>query len=97
MSCADEPIQPPESMNECSKSKTNDHKASRVTRHKVVSEKTWLAGARNCCKKKKHSPAYAINLAGSAALLVKVEKPYVFDTPQGKETIAELFDRDAVS
>ena len=94
MSCAYEPIQPPESMNECSKSKTNDHKASRVTRHKVVSEKTWLAERRKLLQKEKTFTRLRDKLSRQRRALpwVKVEKSYVFDTPQGKETIAELFD-----
>ena len=81
-------------MNECSKSKTNDHKASRVTRHKVVSEKTWLAERKKLLQKEKAFTRLRDKLSRQRRALpwVKVEKPYVFDTPQGKETIAELFD-----
>ena len=73
-------------MNEHSKSKTNDHK--------VVSENTWLAQRKELLKKEKAFTRQRDELSRQRRELpwVKVEKSYVFDTPAGKKTLADLFD-----
>lgn len=80
-------------MNDRSKAKTNNEKANRVVRHKVVSETTWLARRKELLKKEKAFTRQRdeINRQRRALPWVKVGKSYVFETPQGKETLAELF------
>jgi predicted dithiol-disulfide oxidoreductase (DUF899 family) len=80
-------------MNKRSKSKTNE-KANRAIKHKVVSEKTWLKQRKELLKKEKVFTRHrdAISRQRRALPWVKVEKPYVFDTAHGKETLADLFD-----
>jgi predicted dithiol-disulfide oxidoreductase (DUF899 family) len=72
-------------MNERSKSKTSGHT--------VVSEKTWLAQRKKLLKKEKVFTRQRDELSRQRRELpwVKVEKSYVFDTPNGKETLADLF------
>jgi predicted dithiol-disulfide oxidoreductase (DUF899 family) len=61
--------------------------------HKIVSEKEWLAARKDLlAKEKEFTQARDALSAGRRALpWVKVEKPYIFDTPQGKKSLAELF------
>jgi predicted dithiol-disulfide oxidoreductase (DUF899 family) len=65
-----------------------------VIRHKVVSEKAWFAQRKQLLKKEKTFTRQRDELSRQRRALpwVKVEKPYAFDTPHGKETLAELFD-----
>jgi predicted dithiol-disulfide oxidoreductase (DUF899 family) len=62
--------------------------------HKIVSEKEWLATRKALLAKEKEFTQARDALSAERRTLpwVKVEKPYVFDTPQGKKTLAELFD-----
>ena len=73
-------------LNEHSKSKTNDHK--------VVSGNRWLAQRKKLLKKEKAFTRRRDELSRQRRELpwAKVEKPYVFDTPTGKKTLADLFD-----
>jgi predicted dithiol-disulfide oxidoreductase (DUF899 family) len=82
-------------MNERSKSKTNSREANPVIRHKVVSERTWLEQRKELLRKEKVFTRQRDELSRQRRELpwVKVEKPYVFDTSDGKETLADLFDR----
>jgi predicted dithiol-disulfide oxidoreductase (DUF899 family) len=61
--------------------------------HKVVSEKEWLvARKRLLAKEKKFSKSRdQLNKQRRDLPWVKVEKEYVFDGPEGKESLAELF------
>jgi predicted dithiol-disulfide oxidoreductase (DUF899 family) len=61
--------------------------------HKVVSQKEWLsARKRLLVKEKKLSKGRdQLNRERRALPWVKVEKEYVFDSPDGKLTLAELF------
>jgi predicted dithiol-disulfide oxidoreductase (DUF899 family) len=81
-------------MNSRSKSKTNKSKALRAIRHKVVSGKVWLTQRKKLLKKEKVFTRQRDELSRQRRALpwVKVEKPYVFDTPEGKQTLADLFD-----
>jgi predicted dithiol-disulfide oxidoreductase (DUF899 family) len=81
-------------MKKRSKTKTNGHQANRVMKHKVVSEKAWLAQRKKLLAKEKAFTRQRDKLSRQRRELpwVKVEKPYVFDTPNGKETLADLFD-----
>jgi predicted dithiol-disulfide oxidoreductase (DUF899 family) len=64
-----------------------------IKEHKVVSPKAWLAAReRLLVKEKKFSKARdEMNRQRRELPWVKVEKEYVFDTQQGKQTLAELF------
>ena len=61
---------------------------------KVVSEKEWLEARKAHLKaEKEFSRARdALSAARRALPWVKVDKEYVFDGPNGKETLADLFD-----
>jgi predicted dithiol-disulfide oxidoreductase (DUF899 family) len=64
-----------------------------VKEDKVVSQKEWLtARKRLLLKEKKFSKARdQLNRERRALPWVKVEKEYVFDSPEGKVTLADLF------
>jgi predicted dithiol-disulfide oxidoreductase (DUF899 family) len=81
-------------MNERLKSKTNGSQANAATRHKVVLETTWLEQRKELLKKEKALTRQRDELSRQRRELpwVKVEKPYVFDAPAGKQTLADLFD-----
>ena len=65
-----------------------------VKEHKVVTQKEWLAARqRLLLKEKQFSKARdRLNQERRALPWVKVEKDYVFDSPDGKVTLARLFD-----
>ena len=65
-----------------------------MTRHTVVSRKEWLAARTALLKKEKKFTRLRDQLSKERRQLpwVKVDKDYVFDGPQGKETLSELFD-----
>jgi predicted dithiol-disulfide oxidoreductase (DUF899 family) len=65
-----------------------------MTRHTVVSRKEWLAARTALLKKEKKFTRLRDQLSKERRLLpwVKVDKDYVFDGPQGQETLSELFD-----
>ena len=62
--------------------------------HSVVSQEEWLAARKALLLKEKEFTDLRdkINAERLALPWVKVEKTYVFDTPKGKKTLAELFD-----
>ena len=62
--------------------------------HKVVSQKEWLVARRRLLVEEKKFSRLRDQLNQQRRDLpwVKVEKEYVFDGPDGKETLAELFD-----
>jgi predicted dithiol-disulfide oxidoreductase (DUF899 family) len=62
--------------------------------HQVVSREDWLAARKQLLSKEKEFTQLRDRLSGARRELpwVKVEKTYVFDGPDGKETLAELFD-----
>ena len=66
-----------------------------VKEHKVVTQKDWLsARKRLLVKEKRFSKARdQLNRERRALPWVKVEKEYLFDSPEGKVRLAELFDR----
>jgi predicted dithiol-disulfide oxidoreductase (DUF899 family) len=66
-----------------------------MTEHKVVSQSEWLAARRELLAKEKEFSRQRDALSAERRKLpwVKVEKEYVFDTPGGKKTLAELFGR----
>jgi predicted dithiol-disulfide oxidoreductase (DUF899 family) len=61
--------------------------------HKIVSEQEWFAARKGLLAKEKEFTRARDNLSAERRTLpwVRVEKPYVFDTPEGKKTLAELF------
>jgi predicted dithiol-disulfide oxidoreductase (DUF899 family) len=62
--------------------------------HQVVSREEWLAARKRLLSKEKELTRLRDRLSAERRELpwVKVDKPYVFDTPDGKETLADLFD-----
>jgi predicted dithiol-disulfide oxidoreductase (DUF899 family) len=66
-----------------------------MTEHKVVSQNEWLAARKELLAKEKEFSRQRDALSAERRKLpwVKVEKEYVFDTPGGKKTLAELFGR----
>lgn len=62
--------------------------------HPVVSHDEWLAARKALLAKEKEATHLRdkINAERLALPWVKVEKNYVFDTPEGRKTLAALFD-----
>ena len=62
--------------------------------HQVVSQKEWLAAREALLEKEKALTRERDALASERRALpwVKVEMNYVFDTPNGRKTLAELFE-----
>jgi len=62
--------------------------------HAVVSREEWLAARKALLTREKEATHLRdqINAERLALPWVKVEKKYLFDTPRGKKTLAELFD-----
>ena len=65
-----------------------------MPQHKIVSQSEWTAQRKAFLDKEKEFTRARDRLSVERRALpwVKVEKPYVFDTPAGKKTLAELFD-----
>jgi len=61
--------------------------------HRIVSQDEWVAACKQLLVKEKEFTRLRDRLAAERRALpwVKVEKPYVFDGPDGKETLADLF------
>jgi predicted dithiol-disulfide oxidoreductase (DUF899 family) len=70
------------------------HQEDSMARHTVVSRKDWLAARKALLTKEKKFTRLRDQLNQERRQLpwVKVDKDYVFDGPQGKETLSELFD-----
>jgi predicted dithiol-disulfide oxidoreductase (DUF899 family) len=62
--------------------------------HRVVSREEWLAARKAHLKSEKALTRMRDLVAAERRALpwVKVEKKYVFDTPEGKKTLAQLFE-----
>jgi predicted dithiol-disulfide oxidoreductase (DUF899 family) len=62
--------------------------------HPVVSQEEWLSARRALLTKEKEATHLRdrVNEARMALPWVRVEKPYLFETREGKKTLAELFD-----
>ena len=62
--------------------------------HKVVSREEWTAARKKLLTKEKEFTRLRDQLSAQRRKLpwVKVEKNYVFDTPAGRKTLADLFD-----
>ena len=68
--------------------------SSGINGHPVVSREQWLAARTAFLAKEREFTRLRDDLNRQRRELpwVKVEKPYVFDGPNGKETLADLFD-----
>ena len=66
-----------------------------LTNHKVASHSEWLAARRDLLAKEKEFTRLRDELSRQRRELPweKVAKPYVFDTAEGKQTLAELFSK----
>ena len=62
--------------------------------HRIVSRDEWLAVRKAHLAKEKELTRLRDQLSAERRELpwVKVEKQYIFDSPKGKETLADLFD-----
>ena len=62
--------------------------------HQIVSHDEWLAARKQHLAREKELTRRRDQLSAERRELpwVKVDKPYVFDTPDGKRTLADLFD-----
>ena len=62
--------------------------------HTVVSQDQWLAARKALLAKEKEFTKARDELSKQQRALpwVKVDKTYVFDGPDGKQTLADLFD-----
>jgi predicted dithiol-disulfide oxidoreductase (DUF899 family) len=65
-----------------------------ITGHKVVSREEWNAARKELLIKEKELTRLRDRLAAERRALpwVRIEKEYVFDAPEGKVTLADLFD-----
>src|SRR6202021_3602779 len=65
-----------------------------IEKPKVVSREEWLAARKNLLAKERQLTHDRDAIAAEPRQLpwVKVEKNYVFDSPSGKKTLADLFD-----
>src|SRR5438094_7215946 len=65
-----------------------------VDNPKVVSRKVWLGARKKVLAKEKQLTRQRDAIAAERRQLpwVRVEKNYVFDSPNGKKTLADLFD-----
>lgn len=64
------------------------------TQHKIASRSEWLEARKALLEKEKEQTRLRDRLAEERRALpwVKVEKAYVFDTPKGRRTLADLFE-----
>src|ERR1700676_180327 len=67
---------------------------SRIENHKIASREEWLVARKKLLAREKQLTRERDALAVERRQLpwVKVEKNYVFDGPNGKVTLADLFD-----
>src|SRR5262245_3621850 len=67
---------------------------SQVREPKVVSREEWIAARRELLEKEKEATRLCDQLSAQRRALpwVKIDKEYVFDSPEGKVTLAGLFD-----
>jgi predicted dithiol-disulfide oxidoreductase (DUF899 family) len=67
---------------------------SDIRHHKIVSQAEWLVARRDLLRREKELTHLRDEITRHRRELpwVKVEKEYLFDAPEGKVTLAELFD-----
>lgn len=68
--------------------------AAELRNHPVVTREQWLAARRKLLEQEKEVTHQIDRLSEARRALpwVKVEKPYTFDTTEGKQTLSNLFD-----
>lgn len=73
---------------------TLERKADGWSDHEIVSREEWLIARKDLLKREKELTRLRDRLARERQALpwVNIEKQYVFDTPDGEVTLAELFD-----
>jgi len=66
-----------------------------LTDHKIASHSDWLTARKELLAKEKEFTRLRDELSRERRELAweRVEKEYVFDTPQGKQTLADLFEK----
>jgi predicted dithiol-disulfide oxidoreductase (DUF899 family) len=71
-----------------------ERKSFTIPKRKVVSQKEWLSARKDLLQKEKAATHARDALSAERRKLpwVKVNKNYVFDTPEGKKTLAEIFN-----
>jgi len=69
-------------------------KTDGLSDHEIVSREEWLIARKDLLKREKEFTRLRDQLATERRALpwVKIDKEYVFDTPEGEVTLAELFD-----
>jgi predicted dithiol-disulfide oxidoreductase (DUF899 family) len=69
-------------------------KIDRLSDHEIVSRDEWLAARKDLLKREKELTRLRDQLSVERRALpwVKIEKDYVFDAPEGKVTLADLFE-----
>src|SRR5216684_358668 len=67
---------------------------SQIEHPKIVSRAEWIAARKELLKKEKELTRQKDTVSADRRKLpwVRVEKEYVFDTPGGKKTLADLFE-----
>ena len=67
---------------------------SATQHHRVVTREQWVAERKALLAREKELTHLRDQIAGERRELpwVRIDKPYVFDTPEGRRTLAELFD-----
>jgi predicted dithiol-disulfide oxidoreductase (DUF899 family) len=65
-----------------------------MTQNRIVTRDEWLAARKALLGREKELTRLRdqVNAERRELPWVKIEKPYVFDSPKGKETLADLFD-----
>ncbi len=67
--------------------------SNRIQEHEVVSDREWIAARKELLRKEKEFTRQRDQLSRLRRELpwIKVQKDYVFESPKGKETLADLF------
>src|SRR5438552_10623981 len=68
-------------------------KTGRVSDHEIVSRTDWLVARKDLLKREKELTRLRDQLSAERRALpwVKIDKEYIFDAPEGKVTLANLF------
>src|SRR5437762_12216162 len=68
-------------------------KTGRVSDHEIVSRTDWLVARKDLLKREKELTRLRDQLSVERRALpwVKIDKEYIFDAPEGKVTLADLF------
>src|SRR5207253_10191821 len=69
-------------------------KTDRVSDHEIVSRTDWLVARKDLLKREKELTRLRDQLSAERRALpwVKIDKEYIFDAPEGKVTLADLFE-----